>query len=148
MGIMESQLRSIIRSTLREVAEPYIKLGSLSASIAGDERYTDYLDVLMDPTTHAVTVVVSSTGAAGGMDGRGGITGRIEEFRKMTRPNPKPAEIMRLIKEPIANDRQFNFKRYGKASKEFIWTFSYSARDRGLTPANLLQALSWASGRK
>lgn len=110
-------------------------IGSLSANIAGDHRYTDALRVEWNEDK-TVTVSVFSTGAIGGMDGPGGATEPTPQATATTKPLPSAKDVMQLIKRYV-NDTSYNFKRYGKPTKNFYWR----GGARGLSMALCKRAL-------
>ena len=96
-----------------------IKIGSISASIGYDKKYTDYLTVVYNPNNDLVTIIVTSSSPVGGMDyDSGGLTFKNEMFRDNTSSSPK--DIICLLKKVLSND-EFNFKKYGKPTKNFKW---------------------------
>lgn len=97
-----------------------ITLGTLSACIGGDSRYTDTLRVYLNPSDDTVVVTVSSTGAEGGMDGPGGRTEERVDHKAVSKAGAKAGEVLKMIKEVTGNSR-WNFKSYGKPTKRFYW---------------------------
>lgn len=95
-----------------------VVIGSLAASVDGDLRYTDILRVEYDAESDTVEVTVSSTGAAGGMDSRGGATESAVEFRSSCPADPRA--VLGLVRGALGQ-RRFNFKRYGRPAKRFAW---------------------------
>ena len=95
-----------------------IKLGHLKANIDGDARYTDTLSVFYNEQGDVVLLEVTETGAASGMDGDGSSYAPRVSLTDEVQANPKA--VMAAIKLMIANPR-FNFKRYGKPSKNWKW---------------------------
>ncbi len=117
------------------------RLGSISACIAGDHRYTDRCDVSIDIDTMTVTVEVDVTGAAGGMDGPGGTTKPRADFTATCKAEPKA--VLALVKS-VMRDGRYNFKTYGKPSKRFQWVVDgrrYDPKDRGLNINLVTQAM-------
>lgn len=91
-------------------------LGYMFTALAGDSRYVDRIEVYQDYGTRKVHVVVSERTAVNGMDGYQGPTSY--EVRAQAEVDPNPGLVLKTIKKFIADDR-FNFKKYGKASKNF-----------------------------
>lgn len=108
-----------------------MRIGSLRTSIAGDSRYTDYLVVMYDPALDEVEVTVYTSSAAGGMDSFRGSTGESVDFQQ--RCPAVPREAARLIGDVLSNT-SYNFKTYGKPTKNFDWTIS---RTKGFSMSNL-----------
>lgn len=97
-----------------------IKIGELKANIAGDSRYIDVLEVFYVPEqvgSHVVVKVKTST-PAGGMDTLGSqvLWSELQSLRCEAHPKC----VIKVIKDVI-NDKNLNFKRYGKPSKNFEW---------------------------
>ena len=134
------ELKELIREAVEAVP---VQIGSLTANIAGDFRYTDYLTVWYDGSTDKVTVTVSSSAPIGGMDGPGGTHSPDENFRKSTKKAPTARDVMEILKGVIGNDH-FNFKRYGKPSKNFRWV----GAGQGLSASLCTQALAKARGQE
>ena len=98
----------------------YMLLGYLSANIAGDTRYTDTLQVWHSRSDESVTLTVKSTGASGGMDGNGNTTDMGIKLTVSLPDGVKAGEVATAIKKILA-DTQWNFKEYGKPTKNFRW---------------------------
>lgn len=113
-----------------------IKLGYLCANIAGDARYTDYLTVYYDPNSDMVKVMVTSSSPVGGMDGPGGVNAPTAEYQASSGAKPTGKVVIHMLKEAIKMDR-FNFKRYGKPTKNFRW----STGEQGLNSTHAQGAL-------
>ena len=142
MRITESQLRRIIRQEVRnlhEAAGGAVRLGGLTASIPGDERYTDRLEVLYDPETDKVTVAVGESAAAGGMDTLGGGSMGFGGDRVTVPADPR--SVMSAISGMLGQSK-FLFKRYGKPTRNFRW----ETGETGLSAARVAAALDWARG--
>lgn len=103
----------------------FTSLGYISATIAGDSRYTDVLNVWHDPSNDTVVVTVQSSSPNGGMDGPGGSTMSMKET-EVSKPGAKAPEVMKMIKKYLGNET-YNFKVYGKPTKNFSWRYG----DRG-----------------
>jgi len=115
-------------------------LGSLSANIAGDHRYTDTLKVMHSRSDESVLLVVQSSGASGGMDGNGGTTNMGIQMTVNLPNGVKAGEVLKAIKKILA-DTKWNFKAYGKPTKNFNWNGTY-----GLNLSIVSDALeSWRS---
>lgn len=110
-----------------------MEIGSLSANIAGDHRYTDRLSVIDEGDK--VRITVSSTGAVGGMDGPGGAYEPFVNFNETCERSPKA--VLTLIKKVISN-ANWNFKRYGKPTRRFWWAHG----DNGISLATIKAALA------
>ena len=117
-----------------------ITLGTLSACIAGDYRYTDTLRVYLNPSDDTVVITVSSTGAVGGMDGPGGRTEERVDYKAVSKPGAKAGEVLKMIKV-VTTDRKWNFKEYGKPTKRFYWCLGGG---NGLNAALCTSALALA----
>lgn len=127
MKIMIEQLRSIIREVVTQMyADRPVNIGYISANIAGDTRYTDtlYIDYVSSSDTVVVRVTVGQP--AGGMDSFTPSYSN-EQYR-----NELPASdlkgIMMALKETLTDNR-FNFKKYGKPTKNLKW------KDRAIGPS-------------
>jgi hypothetical protein len=119
MKIKVGQLRKIIAEVLSEGPEAWtIGLAHISANIAGDYRYTDTMRVEYAPDTDTVIVRASISSPVGGMDSftRSDST---EKFRKEF-PADDLKGIMSAIKD-VLTDNSYNFKRYGKPTKNLFW---------------------------
>jgi len=114
-------------------------IGTLSACIGGDRRYTDTLTVTYNAASHVVLVTVRETTARGGMDGDGGTTLLGVTWSRSSAPHPSASEVMRLVRAAIA-DEKFSFKRYGKPAQNFRW----SGVGTGLNASLCQQALQRA----
>lgn len=134
-------LKTIINEAMESTLKPPVRLGGMSANIAGDWRYTDNIVVDFNPNDGSVTVTVSSQGPVGGMDydSGGKLYDPSVDWQQSTGPNAKPAEVMKLLKIPLSNDN-FNFRRYGKPTKNFRW----DGIGRGLSIALVKQAIDLA----
>lgn len=127
MNIVLEQLRSVIREVIAEVyGDRPVNLGYISANIAGDTRYTDTLYIDYMPSSDTVVVRVAEGTPSGGMDSFTPSYSR-EQYR-----NELPASdlkgIMLVLKEALTDNR-FNFKKYGKPTKNLKW------RDRSIGPS-------------
>lgn len=104
-----------------------IRIGSLSASIDGDSRYTDTITVYVN-ADDSVSIEVTESTADGGMDGPGGFApGRLQSHHYPATTTAK--DILKGIKKITSSD-VYNFKKYGKPSKRFNWiatTSNYGA---------------------
>ena len=127
MNIVLEQLRSVIREVIAEVyGDRPVNLGYISANIAGDTRYTDTLYIDYIPSSDTVMVRVAEGTPSGGMDSFTPSYSR-EQYR-----NELPASdlkgIMLALKEALTDSR-FNFKKYGKPTKNLKW------KDRSVGPS-------------
>lgn len=95
-----------------------ITLGSITATIAGDSRYTDELIVTFNRDTQKVTVKVRETTPSGGMDSIYGFLYERCTFHEQCDPDPKI--VLKLIKKVTSNPL-WNFKKYGRPTKNFLW---------------------------
>lgn len=141
MKIMLEQLRNIIREVITEtLSERPVNLGYISANIAGDYRYTDTLYVDYVPSTDTVVVRVTEGMPTGGMDSFTPSTSN-EQYRKEL-PSTDLKGIMMALKE-VLTDTRFNFKKYGKPTKNLKW------KDLSVGPsiANLKTNLDAAKAR-
>lgn len=106
----------------RVVTEAYsgrgISLGYINANIAGDHRYTDSMHVDYMPNADTVVVRVDVSSPVGGMDSFTP-SDSSEQFRKEL-PADDLKGIMGAMKQALS-DNTFNFKRYGKPTKNFYW---------------------------
>jgi hypothetical protein len=115
-------------------------LGSISASIAGDHRYTDRLEILINTEEKLVRVTVSGTVASGGIDGPGGANAPNEHARS-EHPLSDVAGIARAVSAHLKSSR-FNFHQYGKPTKRFYWSSSLDgAVAPGWSGAKLREAI-------
>jgi len=114
-----------------------VLIGTLTATIDGDGRYTDRLEVKLNVTTNTVTVQVRSSTPRGGMDGDS--TPYWNDQLVATLTNPKPADVLKAVKSALSNDA-WNFKRYGKPTKNFLW-YTPEAHRVGLSLALVKSAL-------
>lgn len=127
MNIKIGQLRSIIREVITQMhVDRPVNLGYISANIAGDTRYTDTLYIDYVPSSDTVVVRVTEGQPTGGMDSFTPSYSR-EQYR-----NELPASdlkgIMMALKEALTDNR-FNFKKYGKPTKNLKW------KDRSVGPS-------------
>lgn len=96
-----------------------IRLGNISACIAGDHRYTDSVSVTYDWKSEGVYVRLYHSGAVGGMDGPGGsYTPHVSRERFLTL-TCGPAEIVKAVREMIKCSDII--VHYGKPTKRFCW---------------------------
>lgn len=107
-----------------------VNLGYLSANIAGDVRYTDSLYVDYIPESGAVVVSVFCGSPMNGMDSFAPSRAS-EQYRKEFAASDLKG-IAASLKE-VLGDSAFNFKRYGKPSKNLKW----NNRAVGMSAANL-----------
>lgn len=120
MKIKIGQLKQIIKEVLSEARTGGgINLGYINANIAGDHRYTDSMHVDYMPDTDTVVVRVDVSSPIGGMDSFTP-SDSSEQFRKEL-PADDLKGIMGAMKQALSDD-SFNFKRYGKPTKNFYWT--------------------------
>lgn len=95
-----------------------ITIGSITATIAGDTRYTDELIVTFNRDTQKVTVKVRETTPSGGMDSIHGFLYERVTFHEECDADPKI--VIKLIKKVTSNPL-WNFKKYGRPTKNFLW---------------------------
>ena len=95
-----------------------ITIGSITATIAGDSRYTDTLIVSFNRDTQKVTVKVRETTPAGGMDSISRLLYERVTFHEECDADPKI--VIKLIKRVTSNPL-WNFKKYGRPTKNFLW---------------------------
>lgn len=112
------------------------QIGDITASIAGDYRYTTRITVEYDPDTHDVVIKRMENGAVGGMDGPGGshgfgVTG--EKHLDATRQSAQ--QIVNEIKNMFDN----TVTRYGKPTKNFFWQYT---NEFGLSKQKLANAIA------
>jgi hypothetical protein len=117
------------------------RLGYLSANIAGDYRYTDTLEVWHNASDDTVIVTVKSSGAVGGMDGPGGATEATYQHKEVSKPGAKASEVLKMIKAVTTNG-SWNFKTYGKPTKNFRWTSGGPGLNAALCSSELALARS------
>jgi hypothetical protein len=97
------------------------RIGSITADIDGDSRYTSKVTVTVTVirawSTHSVVVVQRlESGAQGGMDGPGGAYGlAVRASTKLIDPSPR--ELVEAIKH-LFDD---TIRTYGKPTKRFEW---------------------------
>lgn len=111
-----------------------VKIGYISACIAGDYRYSSEVAVQLDGDK--VHVILSENGAVGGMDGPGGATD-FRETSRVTVDAKKPGEIVKAIRSMFDS----TIKRYGKPTKNFVWP----AIGRGLSVELCKKALAYGA---
>jgi hypothetical protein len=109
------------------------KIGWIYANIAGDHRYGSCVAVFRDAAGE-VGVERSENGAVGGMDGPGGAYPMLPKEIKFLGTDPKPADLVRAIKEMFDD----TITRYGKPTKRFHWCTGKT----GLSAALAREALS------
>ena len=132
------QFRKYVRRLVESIQQTTpTKFGWLRASIAGDARYTDTLTLWYNPADDTVTVTVDEGSPAGGMDS---FTPSVARHAFSTTVPARPREVMSVVKDVVGDD-QYNFKKYGKPTKNFRWN---SDELVGLNIGNLTQALSYA----
>lgn len=123
-------------------------IGNLSACIGYDSRYTDVLNVSYDSETDTVEAIVKCYSPMGGMDGdetpymSGGCT--------LTAPASDVKKVVEMVQSIVKNDR-WNFKRYGKPSKNMEWYLPGGTRYEpnavyGLSSAKVKQVLDAVRG--
>lgn len=122
-----------------------IELGYLSACIGYDRRYTDTLTVSLDPKggpdgTPIVLVAVNATNPIGGMDGPGGT---YDSAAYSDRVKPEAKAVLEAVKRVIDRGHEFNFKRYGKPTKNTVW-YANGMRRQGLNLALVKESLEYA----
>ena len=141
MKITVKKLKEIINEVVKasSIDEDPIRIGYLSAHIPGDHRYTDVLNVTYDTNDDTITVTVTDTSAAGGMDSYEGAGAPNVSCRFVTKPGAKPSEAMQLIKQCIQNS-SYLFAKYGKPTKNFNWP----GVGRGLSLAMCAKAIESA----
>lgn len=110
-------------------------IGTLSACIDGDHRYTSRLEVTLEDGK--ASIVLLENGAVGGMDGPGGSTPFVV-VNSVTVEPPDATVIVRLAKN-IMDD---TLRRYGKPTKRFWWP---QVGAYGLNIANCKAALANAT---
>jgi len=119
------------------------RIGSITADINGDSRYTSKVTVTVSDTRtwadHRVVVVQRlENGARGGMDGPGGAYGMA--VRASTELiDPSPRELVEAIKDKFDGV----IRTYGKPTKRFEWFRggNYRAFITGLSAAKAKAAL-------
>lgn len=127
MKIMIEQLRSIIREVITEaLPERPVNLGYLSSNIAGDTRYTDTLYIDYVPSSDTVVVRVTEGMPTGGMDSFTPSASNEQYHKELSSVDLKG--IMIALKEALTDSR-FNFKKYGKPTKNLKW------KDRTVGPS-------------
>jgi hypothetical protein len=139
MKIKIGQLRKIISETITESYGSGRAIGALRASIDGDLRYTDRLRVSYNQDDDTVTVSVSESAPAGGMDSFTPSISR--DSYSETYPADDLKSIMNSIKYAVGSSK-YAFKRYGKPTKNFKWVKSLV----GLNMANLAASIAQARG--
>ncbi len=92
-----------------------VKIGSISACIAGDHRYTERLEVFCDGNTCEVRY--QDTGAVGGMDGPGGAYSN--PWKVLTVVSADAKSIANAVRN--ACNENHVIREYGKPSKYFYW---------------------------
>jgi uncharacterized protein YuzE len=95
-----------------------IRMGSISACIAGDYRYTDSVSVTYDTRSEVVYIRMRHSGAVGGMDGPGG-SYESRVAAKRTIEEPTPEKIVKHLREMIKCSDII--VHYGKPTKRFHW---------------------------
>lgn len=141
MKVTVRSLRKLVREMV-DSARP-IKIGYLHANIAGDYRYTDSMEIRYNPEDDTVTVEVSETGSVGGMDSYAGTTSPAVDFTWTSKPSARASEIARVCRD-VLSDTKYNFKRYGKPTKNFNWV---NTREKGFSMANLVGELDAVRAR-
>ena len=119
MKIKLGQLKQIIKEVINEARTGGINLGYIHANIDGDSRYTDSLNVDYVPATDTVVVRVDVSSPAGGMDSF--TPSYSSEGLRKEVPADDLKSIMSVLKDALSNN-EYNFKRYGKPTKNFYWT--------------------------
>ncbi len=119
------------------------RIGSITADIDGDSRYTSKVTVTVSDTRtwadhHVVVVQRLENGARGGMDGSGG------SYHMAVRVStelvdPSPRELVEAIKGSFDD----TIRTYGKPTKRFEWFRggNYRAFITGLSAAKAKAAL-------
>ena len=140
MKIKIGQLRKIISETITEAYGSGFQIGWLKASVGGDLRYTDRLSVSYNQDNDTVTVSVSESSPAGGMDSFTPSISR-DSFSE-TYPANDLKRIMESIKHVVSSSN-YAFKKYGKPTKNFEWNDESLF---GLSMANLAASIAQARG--
>lgn len=97
-----------------------IPIGSIRATINGDQRYASVVRVTYLPDQDLVAVTRHETTATGGMDGLGGTNAERETFRKAVKvvdPVIDAPPVIRAIRESFDDV----VKAYGRPQKRFGW---------------------------
>lgn len=123
-----------------ETGPYHTHVGSISACIGGDERYTDTLQVTYDAVPKRVRVVVTETGAVCGHDGPGGRYEPRASFDEWTPEVPTPKQVLELVKKAL-DDARFSFRRYGRPTRRFTWR-TLDGEKTGLSVAVVKEALA------
>jgi len=116
-----------------------VLFGRMSASIAGDRRYLDTLEVSWSAALQKVIITVSTSSPLGGMDSFGGGTNFNIE-RKVELDGLDPKRVLAEVKEILANKR-WNFAHYGKPTKNMCWFGSENEEILGLSLAKVKKAM-------
>jgi hypothetical protein len=114
-------------------------IGKLTATIDGDDRYTDRLEVVHDEETGQIVVVVVSSTPRGGMDGDPTALYR-SHLEAVLGKGCLAKDVLKAVKSVIQKDC-YNFKRYGKPTKRFCWLVCNPSL-RGLTCDKYIQGLN------
>ena len=114
-----------------------IRIGEISACIAGDSRYTSRVQVWSNGDV--VEVRLYESGAVGGMDGPGG---RFELPGKVLSTVPFKAKDISIAVRHACNADD-TIRRYGKPSKEFRWGQYWHPVAQGISVAKVKVAMEW-----
>lgn len=139
-------LRKIIQEVVAQSTSPTggWRLGSLSSSLGGDVRYSQFLVVYYDESTDVLTITIDETGAQGGMDYHGpgeGASPPNAVFKKILPVGTSPANLVKNIKIAIKSKGDI-IKSHGKPLKNFRWING----KMGLSVGLATQALSYVRG--
>jgi hypothetical protein len=124
-----------------------IRLGNISACIAGDLRYSTMITVWFNTVTRVATIDRAESCPRGGMDGGTVVMWHLSDSvtygEKLTATRNELANlIVKAVKFLIAAEMGGTVKRYGTPQKNFVWTSRHDDRYvKGLSVKNCLLAL-------
>lgn len=116
--------------------EAFIQIGSITACIAGDHRYSSTIRV--EVSGEDARVLLLENGAVGGMDGDGRSHGFSETKRMLCKATAR--DIVKTVKAMMNAEVGTVVKTYGKPSKNFWWV---GIKERGLSVKNAALALEY-----
>jgi hypothetical protein len=109
-------------------------IGTISACIAGDTRYTTVIWVKYLPKTGTVEVTREENGACSGMDGNG-MSDPFHVLQRVSIARPDGKSIVKAVKMVMDS----TIKTYGKPTKRFNWRNA----GVGMSAALAQKALDW-----
>ena len=119
-----------------------VRLGQISANIAGDYRYTEIVSVCLDASTGVVFIRVHNVNPIGGMDGPGGVHNPSLSYEAKTKAGASAKDVIMLLRDTIRSHASI-VRDYGTPFKKFEFFVSGENRvAHGLSVKNCQMALT------